>query len=798
MKLQFKILIIVIPFVLLSLLSLGLWSFTEAKKTAYLSNYRYLRIVLESYMAESLHQNYQLLKEAKMDKVASYVKDYKQDAINKAERIAKVRGGHILILNYSGELIFCTQGFNSANLESSWNEISKKIVGEDSTEILEGYIDKKPYDDVYVAQYFKPWDWVVFYSIPNENISVLVNKIRRITLGITFVCALVGSLLIFLFSKKYLLQPIAKLKDAAQSIATHKNIGTISINSKDELGLLARSMEAMSKSIELYKTERKHGQKALLEKHEELQKSQVALKRHQDSLEQLVEERTFKLKESEERFRAIYEHAPVLIDAFDENGRCILWNNECRRTFGWTIEEINAHGDALSLFYPDPAVRNEVIRTVTTDPDAFFREWHPVTKDGKTLDTMWANFSLPDGLKFNLGYDITERKKLESRLQQSQKMESIGTLAGGIAHDFNNILYPIIGFSELLKEDLPPDSPEYESAQEIFNAGRRGGELVKQILAFSRQTEHKLSPVHFQKILTEVCKLIRSTVPSDIEIHQDIQKDCGLVMAEATQLHQIAMNLITNAYHAVEKASGKIAIQLKEIILDNDDLIDSPLQPGQYVMLSVSDNGVGIPKEIMNNIFEPYFTTKKKGKGTGLGLAVVYGILTEHKGDIKVYSEKGLGTTFNVYLPLMKKSDEVISTEKELTKLTGTERILLVDDEKSVVRLEKQMLERLGYNVSARSNSLEALETFNSNPDGYDLVISDMTMPNMTGDQLARKLMSIRPNIPIIICTGFSERLNKEQAESDKIKGFLMKPVVKSEMAQMVRKVLDETKISIK
>ncbi len=399
-------------------------------------------------------------------------------------------------------------------------------------------------------------------------------------------------------------------------------------------------------------------------------------------------------------------------------------------------------------------------------------------------------------VRLQIATDITEFKNLESKLQQSQKMESIGTLAGGIAHDFNNLLYPIIGFAEMLKEDLPQDSPEHGMAQEVFNAGKRGGELVKQILAFSRQSDHKLSPVRFQKILAEVLKLTRSTIPSDIQMHQDIQKDCGLIMAEETQLHQIAMNLITNAYHAVEKTSGEISIQLKEIMLDNDDLKDSPLQPGQYVMLSVSDNGVGIPRGIMNNIFEPYFTTKEKGKGTGLGLAAVYGILTEHKGDIKVYSEEGKGTTFNVYLPLMKKSTEAVSIEKALNKLTGTERILLVDDEESVVRLEKQMLERLGYNVSARSDSLEALETFNSNPDGYDLVISDMTMPNMTGDQLAQELMSIRADIPIIICTGFSERINKEQAEANKVKGFLMKPVVKSEMAQMVRKVLDEAKSS--
>ncbi len=399
--------------------------------------------------------------------------------------------------------------------------------------------------------------------------------------------------------------------------------------------------------------------------------------------------------------------------------------------------------------------------------------------------------------------DITERKKteqenitLESKLRQSQKMESIGNLAGGIAHDFNNLLYPIIGFAEMLKEDLPPNSPEHESAQEIFNAGKRGGELVKQILAFSRQSEHKLSPVRFQKILAEVLKLTRSTIPSDIEIHHDIQQNCGSVMAELTQLHQIAMNLITNAYHAVENESGIISVQLKEIRMDGGELKDSPLKPGQYAMLSVSDNGFGIPRNMINNIFEPYFTTKEKGKGTGLGLAVVYGIVKEHKGDIKVYSEEGKGTTFNVYIPLMKKSAETTANDHVLVLPTGTESLLLIDDEESVIRLEKQMLERLGYQVVAQSSSIDALKLFKANPNDYDLVVTDMTMPNMTGDKLAQELMSIRPDIPIVICTGFSERINKEQAEANKVKGFLMKPVVKFEMAQMVRKVLDEAKVS--
>jgi CheY-like chemotaxis protein len=347
----------------------------------------------------------------------------------------------------------------------------------------------------------------------------------------------------------------------------------------------------------------------------------------------------------------------------------------------------------------------------------------------------------------------------------------------------------------MLKEDLPPDSPEYESAQEIFNAGRRGGELVKQILAFSRQTEHKLSPVRFQKILTEVLKLTRSTIPSDIEIHHDIQQNCRSVMAESTQLHQIAMNLITNAYHAVENTSGIISVQLKEISMDGGELEDSPLKPGQYAMLSVSDNGVGIPRNVINNIFEPYFTTKEKGKGTGLGLAVVHGIVREHKGDMKVYSEEGKGTTFNVYIPLMKQSTEIVANDSISVLPTGTESLLLVDDEESVVRLEKQMLERLGYKVVAQSSSIDALELFKANPDDYDLVVTDMTMPNMTGDKLAKEILTIRSDIPVIICTGFSERINKEQAEAIGVNGFLMKPVVKSEMAQMVRKVLDEPKV---
>jgi PAS domain S-box-containing protein len=388
--------------------------------------------------------------------------------------------------------------------------------------------------------------------------------------------------------------------------------------------------------------------------------------------------------------------------------------------------------------------------------------------------------------------DVTERKQIENRLQQAQKMESIGTLAGGIAHDFNNILFPIIGMSEILMEDLAPDSLEYANAQEILKAGLRGRDLVKQILAFSRQTEQTMMPIGVQQVLKEAIKLIRASIPSNIEITQDLAQDCGMVLADSTQLHQIAMNLMTNAYHALEQDGGEISIKLTETELTRGNVVDSVLRPGRYALLSISDTGCGIDPAYMDKIFEPYFTTKEQNKGTGLGLAMVYGIVKEHNGDIKVYSEVGQGTTFQVYLPLMKKSADGESDTSNDISLNGNERILAVDDEKALVNLEKQMLERLGYRVVAHTGSLDALAAFKADPDQFDLVISDMTMPNMTGDRLAQELLAIQPTIPVIICTGFSERIDPQKAEAMGIKGFLRKPIVKSDLARMVRRVLDE------
>ncbi len=384
-----------------------------------------------------------------------------------------------------------------------------------------------------------------------------------------------------------------------------------------------------------------------------------------------------------------------------------------------------------------------------------------------------------------------DKETLQAKMSQAQKMESIGSLAGGIAHDFNNILFPIVGLSEMMLADFPPGSPEHYDAQQIFKAGTRGRELVQQILSFSRQSEHQPIPVHIQKILKEVLKLCRATIPADITIQQDLQTDCNSVMADPTQIHQIAMNLITNAYHAVEPAGGTITVKLQEVDFNHEDDPAVHLASGRYAVLSVSDTGTGIDPVVMNKIFDPYFTTKEKERGTGLGLATVFSIVKTHGGDIRVHSDIGKGATFRVYLPLLEKVQES-QTEKEMTPLpTGTEHILLVDDETSIVHLETQMLERLGYQTSSFTGSRDALAAFKTEPSRFDLVITDMNMPNMNGMQVAAELIAIRPDIPIIVCTGFSERINSKKADALGIRGLLMKPVGMKDLALKVREVLD-------
>jgi len=387
------------------------------------------------------------------------------------------------------------------------------------------------------------------------------------------------------------------------------------------------------------------------------------------------------------------------------------------------------------------------------------------------------------------------RLELERQLQQTQKMEAIGTLAGGIAHDFNNILGAILGYGDMAMDGLPEESQRAKDIQQVLKAGHRAKGLVQQILAFSRQAEQELITLKIQYLAKEVIKLLRSTIPATIQITQDIHASCGPVLADPTQIHQIMINLCTNASHAMRENGGVLSIRLETVdirqnTIDNDGL---DVTPGDYVRLEVSDTGHGMSRSVMDRIFDPFFTTKGIGEDTGLGLAVVHGIVRSYNGFIKVTSELGKGTIFAIYLPQI---DSEIQPDEALATLLprGKENVLVVDDEKELVEMMARMLTNLGYTVYPFNNSLEAMEAFMAQPDKYDLVVTDMTMPTMTGAALAQKIISIRPDASIILCTGYSNIIDEAGARSMGISGYLAKPIIKMELAQLVRNVLDRKK----
>ena len=385
---------------------------------------------------------------------------------------------------------------------------------------------------------------------------------------------------------------------------------------------------------------------------------------------------------------------------------------------------------------------------------------------------------------------IEERKKAEIQLRQAQKMEAIGTLAGGIAHDFNNILSSILGFTELAQMRVPEDHEIQSDLAQIFNAGNRAKDLVQQILTFSRKTDQESKPVQVDLIVMEALKLLRASIPTTIDIQQRVESK-SLVMGDPTQIHQVLMNLCTNAAHAMQEADGTLSVDLSDTEIDHLFARKHPgMEPGPHLKLTVGDTGCGIPEDVLHRVFDPFFTTKTLGEGTGMGLSVVHGIVTSHKGAVTVYSEPDKGSTFTLFFPVIKPLQS-LGGKAERPVLKGTERILFVDDESTIVELSQRILESLGYTVVTCSDGMKALELITNDPRGFDLVITDMTMPHMTGDILAREVLKIRSDLPIILCTGFSARINEKEAIELGIRAFVSKPILRSDLAETVRSVLD-------
>ncbi len=577
---------------------------------------------------------------------------------------------------------------------------------------------------------------------------------------IVLILLIAGSVIILKLSS-IISRPLLDLANLADQVASDQDYSRrVHVSGYDEIGKLGRSVNIMLEAID---------------------------------------QKTAEIQASESRFRILVDQGVDSFFMHDMDGNFVNVNQQACKKLGYTKAELLKL--TVADIDGDSVPRQDMLNIwQNLEPgDVFTLESHHKCRDGKIIPVEVRIGTLEiDGKTYmvSLARDITERlasqkekHAMEVQLQQAQKMESIGTLAGGIAHDFNNILSAIMGYSQLAELNVEPGSDLAGYIQQISKAGNRAAELVKQILAFSRQQQQEKTPLQISIIVKEALKLLRASIPTTIKIERNIESN-ALILADATQIHQVIMNLCTNAYHAMADHGGILAVYLKEIDVDDTRKLDTiaEIPPGRYVVLSVSDTGAGMTEEIKNKVFEPYFTTKEQGRGTGLGLSVVLGIVKGHHGRIGVYSVPGEGTTFNVYLPVItaKIKEEAVP---ELPPPAHGERVMVVDDEQEIRRLTCKFLNDAGYKTESFTNGLEAWEAWQANPDKWDILLTDRTMPKMTGEELIARVRGLRPDAVVILCSGYNREISGDAPVMNGVV-YLPKPIDRLSLLNCLAKCL--------
>ncbi|MCF6248167.1 MAG: response regulator [Desulfobacula sp.] len=613
-------------------------------------------------------------------------------------------------------------------------------------------------------------DWLIAVVVAEADFMAQIKTNNRLT---AFLIAITLSIVLFIgiFMAQRIIKPIITLRTAAVSLAKGEWKKEIKDNSQIvEISSLTQSFNQMAgrlhdmlNNLNYEIAERKQAEKALRTSHERF----LTVLNSIDATIYVADMETHEILFVNKYMIEIFDRevtGEICWDVFrSESGPCAHCTND---------QLVDKDGNPTGV-------------CVWAGKNPITQKWY-INYD-RAIE--WTDGHL---VKIQISTDITDLKMMEEELRQAHKMESIGMLAGGIAHDFNNILSIIIGNSELALDDIPDWNRAHNNIKEIKTASLRAKDVVSQLLSFSRKTEQDQKPLDITKVIKESLKLIRSSVPSNIEIRDNIPETCEPILADVTQIHQVLINLCTNAAHAMTEAGGILEVTLCKLVLDERSSESfKDLAYGDYLELTVKDTGSGIDSKICGKIFDPYFTTKEVGKGTGMGLAVVHGIVKNHHGEIYLNSESGKGTSFTIVFPIVtekpRHETEEILIEMALPR-KGT--ILFVDDEATLVDLAKQILEKFGYKVKAMTDPVEALRKFKTNPDYFDLVISDMTMPQMSGVMLSEKLRKIRSDIPIIICTGHSALIDEEKAKEIGISAYAMKPITMVELVKLIQNVL--------
>ncbi|NOX33228.1 MAG: response regulator [Deltaproteobacteria bacterium] len=699
--------------------------------------------------------------------------------------------GYAYVLDENGVAVVHPklQGINLLRQSEYPNEFLKKILKKKNGKIKYFWKnpgEPKPREKIVIFKYLPEFKWIVASSSYVEEVFSPLRTLRNFLIIILVLVLLSSAGITYIISRsvtKPLSSLIEKLEEGARGDFSVRMDG----GSKDEFGKLSRHFNFFMDQLE--------------QNHEKIE---AEIQKNIETREALVA--------NDLKLRSLFNQSFQLTGILSPSGVLEEINQSWLDFGGCSLDDV-----AYKPFWHapwwrhDPKAWQQLKNSVKKATKGGFVRYETtsISRDGeiRNIDISLKPVVNPAGdmaLIIAEGRDITEfkkaareRKNLAVQLEKSQKMEAIGTLAGGIAHDFNNILSAVLGYAQLAELSL--DSPIKVKGYigQIVKGAKRAAGLTQQILTFSRQTEYEKQPLSLYLVVKEALKLLRSSIPATIEINENIVSKAK-VLADPTQMHQVIMNLCTNAYHAMDEIGGILTVQLQELEISGDkDFFNRVMKKGRYLELEVTDTGFGMDEKILLKVFDPYFTTKEVGKGTGFGLALVHAIVDEHDGYIKVESSVGQGASFYVYLPLVERDTPQYTfiKEKKLFK-GGTERIMVVDDEEDIRLVAQEFLTYYGYTVTAFDNGSTAFKAFEKDPDQFDLIVTDMTMPGMTGDELAMRVMTLRKNMPVILCTGYSEAVSEIKALEMGIRKYIQKPVSNDELAASIREILDEVPIS--